>query len=130
MSTASTLSQYKAFIENLRKRHAELTAELVELESVPGLLEGHEVGNPKKRGPKPGRKADTTAPKVARGKRTSITIDQVVAAIRSGKTNNKSIAASLGCSAATVKNTVTKEGKKAGIKSSGDRRSFAYSVSE
>src|SRR4051812_4264560 len=56
-TTTDTLSQYKTFMDGLRKRHTALKAELAELEQVPGLLEGHEVGNPRKPGRKPGRKA-------------------------------------------------------------------------
>lgn len=58
MSTTDTLAQYNAFMDGLRKRYAQLKAEIAELEKVPGLLDGDiPVANGrKKRGRKPGRK--------------------------------------------------------------------------
>lgn len=56
--------------------------------------------------------------------RTSVTIDQVVAAIKGGATNYRTIAAQLGTSAATVTKKVKAEGKAAGITSVGQKASF------
>jgi len=60
--------------------------------------------------------------------RTSITIDDVVRAIKSGATNYKSIAGKLGCSAATVNNKIKAEGKAAGITSTGQKAAFKLAV--
>jgi|GEM_PF-6491577 len=70
MSTTDTLTKYNEFMDGLRKRHAELKAELDQLEKVPGLLDGTEVGNGRKKpGPKPGRKAGLKpGPKLGRKK--------------------------------------------------------------
>jgi len=54
----------------------------------------------------------------------SINIDQVVAAIKEGAYNYPQIAAKLGCSSQTVANKVAAEGKKAGIKSTGQKAQF------
>ena len=64
----------------------------------------------------------------ARKHRVSITIEQVVAAIREGAVNYPAIAAKLGCSPATVATKIRDEGKKAGIKSTGERANFKLGV--
>ncbi len=56
--------------------------------------------------------------------RISITIEQVVEAIRGGASNYRQIANILGCSPITVAKKVEAEGKAAGIKSSGQKGSF------
>jgi hypothetical protein len=57
-TTTDTITQYNAFMDGLRKRYAELKAELEQLEKVPGLLDGDVVGNGRRKpGPKLGRKA-------------------------------------------------------------------------
>jgi len=56
--------------------------------------------------------------------RTSITIEQVVAAIRNGAKNYRQVADKLGVSAATVTKKIKAEGEKAGIDSIGERSSF------
>lgn len=56
--------------------------------------------------------------------RTSITIEQVVEAIRGGASNYRQISSILGCSPITVAKKVEAEGKGAGIKSSGQKGSF------
>ena len=68
------------------------------------------------------------APTTARKHRVSITIEQVVAAIREGAVNYPAIAAKLGCSPATVATKIRDEGKKAGIKSTGERANFKLGV--
>ena len=63
-----------------------------------------------------------------RKSRTSITIVDVVGAIKGGATNYKSVASKLGCSPATVTNKIKAEGKAAGITSTGQKASFTLSV--
>lgn len=58
----------------------------------------------------------------------SIGIEQVVAAIKEGAYNYPQIAAKLGCSSQTVANKVAAEGKKAGIKSTGQKAQFRLSL--
>jgi hypothetical protein len=58
------------------------------------------------------------------GKRHSITIDDVVATLKSGPKNYREVASELGCSTANVRAKVQKEGKAAGIGSTGERASF------
>ena len=76
--------------------------------------------------------ADLTgkAPEAAstRKPRVSVTIDQIVEAIKGGATNYRSVAAKLGCSAQTVATKVKEDGKKAGIKSTGEKASFKLGV--
>lgn len=56
--------------------------------------------------------------------RVSITIEQVVEAIRDGAANYRQVADRLGCSPITVTKKVEAEGKAAGIRSSGQKGSF------
>lgn len=60
--------------------------------------------------------------------RLTITVKQVVEAIRGGATNYKMIADKLGCSKSGVAKKVKEEGKKAGITSSGEKSNFVLSV--
>ncbi len=60
--------------------------------------------------------------------RTSISIDQVVAAIRNGATNYRAVANELGCSPITVAKKVETEGKAAGIRSTGAKASFKLAL--
>ena len=60
--------------------------------------------------------------------RVSVTIQQIVEAIQNGQTNYRLIANQLGCSAQNVANKVKAEGKKAGIKSMGEKANFKLSV--
>lgn len=62
--------------------------------------------------------------------RVSITIAQVIEAIKGGAVNHLAIAAKLGCSTATVAKKIKDEGKKAGIKSTGKRAFFKLTVTE
>lgn len=71
------------------------------------------------------------APKSATAKRArrasvKVGILQVAEAIRTGRTNNRTIAAVLNTTPAQVKKTIARDGKKAGIKSTGNRGTFAY----
>ena len=60
--------------------------------------------------------------------RTSISIDQVVDAIKGGAVNYKLIAAKLGCSPITVAKKIAEEGKAVGIKSTGEKAKFKLQV--
>jgi len=60
--------------------------------------------------------------------RVSITIDQVVGAIKSGATNYRAVANALCCSSATATKKIKAEGKKAGITSTGEKANFRLSV--
>jgi hypothetical protein len=63
-----------------------------------------------------------------RNPRVSVTIDQIVEAIKGGAANYPAIASELGCSSATVARKVKEEGKKAGIKSTGEKAKFKLMV--
>jgi phage shock protein A len=58
----------------------------------------------------------------------AVSIEDIVQHIKSGVTNNNALAKATGASAAKIKAVVAKEGKKAGITSSGARSKFAYSL--
>jgi len=60
--------------------------------------------------------------------RTSVTIQQVVDAIKGGATNYRMVANKLGSSAATVAKKIKMEGKAAGISSTGAKASFTLRV--
>ena len=63
-----------------------------------------------------------------RRSRVSISIQQVAEAIQKGFTNYRSVAEQLGCSPQNVANKVKAEGKKVGIKSTGEKANFKLSV--
>ncbi len=65
---------------------------------------------------------------IGRKARTSVTIAQVVEAIKGGATNYRSVAAKLGSSSATVAKKIKAEGKAAGISSTGQKASFKLIV--
>jgi len=125
MSTATTaqeqIQELERQIENLKHRSvlelkvklAAARNEVSELEAQIAKITGKAVPAEKPTGRKP---------------RVSITIDQVVEAIKNGATNYKSIANVLGCSSLTVAKKVEAEGKKAGIKSTGQKASFKLMV--
>jgi hypothetical protein len=73
-------------------------------------------------------RAPETAPRRKRSPSVPISIEQIVKEIKGGKTNNNQIAKALGCSPAKIKVVVAKEGKAAGLSSSGERSKFAYSL--
>jgi chromosome segregation ATPase len=60
--------------------------------------------------------------------RVSITIKQIVEAIQGGATNYRAVANALGCSPANVAQKIKAEGKKAGIRSRGEKANFVLSV--
>ena len=60
--------------------------------------------------------------------RTSVTIQQVVEAIKGGATNYRAVANKLGTSAATVANKIKAEGKASGISSTGEKAAFKLRV--
>jgi len=63
-----------------------------------------------------------------RKSRTSVTVQQVVDAIKSGATNYRTVAAKLGASPATVAKKIKMEGKAAGISSVGQKAAFRLIV--
>jgi chromosome segregation ATPase len=67
-------------------------------------------------------------PAATRKRRTSVTIAQVVEAIKGGATNYRSVAAKLGTSSATVAKKIKAEGKAAGIGSTGRKAAFKLIV--
>ena len=73
-------------------------------------------------------KAPVATEAKTRKARTSITIEQVVEAIKGGAVNYKGVAAVLGCSPITVAKKIEAEGKAAGIKSKGQKASFQLFV--
>ena len=60
--------------------------------------------------------------------RTSVTIQQVVDAIKGGATNYRMVANKLGSSAATVAKKIKMEGKAAGVTSTGEKAAFTLRV--
>ena len=74
--------------------------------------------------------AGETAPgkSIGRKARTSVTIAQVVEAIKGGATNYRSVAAKLGSTTATVAKKVKAEGKAAGVSSTGQKAAFKLIV--
>jgi len=73
----------------------------------------------------------STAPEQAsksKQARVSITVGQIVEAIKAGAYNYRSVAAKLGCSPANVNNKIKAEGKSAGITSTGEKANFRLSV--
>jgi len=75
-----------------------------------------------------GEVAPTTKPAGTRKPRTSVTIQQVVDAIKGGASNYRAVANKLGTSAATVAKKIKMEGKAAGISSTGAKASFTLRV--
>ncbi len=102
--------KHRAILE-LKVKLAEARALVVELQSQIEKVSG-EVATQK-----PTRKA-----------RTSVTIGQVVEAIKGGATNYRAIANKLGSSAATVAKKIKTEGKAAGITSTGQKAAFTLRV--
>ena len=104
--------KHRAILE-LKVKLAEARALVVELQSQMEKLSG-EVA--------PAKPATTRKP------RTSVTIQQVVEAIKGGATNYRAVANKLGTSAATVAKKIKMEGKVAGISSTGEKASFRLRV--
>jgi len=102
-------------VSALKEKRKELLAEVASVESqLAELTGGVESGGKKARKPR--------SPSV------DVSIEQVVKAIKDGKTNNAQISKALGCSPAKVKAVVSDSGKAAGITSTGERASFAYAL--
>lgn len=99
--------KHRAVLE-LKVKLAEARALVVDLQSQIAKVTG-EVASEKPSGRKP---------------RTSVTVQQVVAAIKDGATNYRAVAVKLGTSAATVAKKIKAEGKAAGITSTGQKASF------
>ena len=103
--------KHRAILE-LKVKLAEARASVVDLQSQIAKMTG-EVAPEK-----------TTTRKA----RTSVTIQQVVDAIKSGNTNYRTVANKLGTSPATVAKKIKTEGKAAGISSIGQKASFKLVV--
>jgi len=103
--------KHRAVLE-LKVKLAEARALVVDLQSQIEKMTGEAVSE----------KTSTRKP------RTSVTIDQVVAAIKAGASNYRTVAAKLGSSTATVTKKVKAEGKAAGITSVGQKASFRLMV--
>lgn len=73
-------------------------------------------------------KKTTGEPSDKKRTRTSISIEQIKSAIKAGATNYRAVAAALGCSSGQVTKKIKEEGKKAGIKSEGERKNFKLTV--
>jgi len=104
--------KHRAILE-LKVKLAEARAHVVDLQNQIEKLTGEAVREKTVGGRKP---------------RTSVTVEQVVAAIKGGATNYRTVAAKLGTSAATVAKKIKAEGKAAGITSTGQKASFKLGV--
>jgi len=103
--------KHRAILE-LKVKLAEARSLVVDLQSQIAKLAGEVVEE------KPtGRKS-----------RTSVTIQQVVDAIKGGATNYRLVAAKLGASPATVAKKIKSDGKAAGVSSVGQKASFKLVV--
>jgi len=117
LSASEQIEELQRQIEALRHRSLlELKVKLGEARHTVAVLE-------KQIGELTGKTPAPAAPEKSR-KRTSITIAQVVDAIKGGATNYRAVATALGCSPITVAKKIEAEGKAAGIRSSGQKASF------
>ena len=103
--------KHRAILE-LKVKLAEARALVVELQSQIKKVSGE--GAPAK--------------PATRKARTSVTIQQVVEAIKGGATNYRAVANKLGTSAATVAKKIKTEGKAAGVSSTGQKAAFKLRV--
>ena len=101
--------KHRAILE-LKVKLAEARAHVVELQSQIEKITGGAVEQKQRK------------------TRTSVTIQQVVDAIRSGAVNYRAVANKLGTSAATVAKKIKVEGKAAGISSTGQKAAFTLRV--
>lgn len=116
LSASEQIEELQRQIEALRDRSLlELKVKLGEARHTVAVLE-------KQISELTGKSASEAPVKTRR--RTSITIDQVVDAIKGGATNYRAVANALGCSPITVAKKIELEGKAAGIRSSGQKASF------
>lgn len=100
------LGEARHTVALLERKIEELTGETGQTPDAAVAVEGPQSATPQRRS------------------RVSITIEQVVGAIREGATNYRQIARELGCSPVTVAKKVETERKAAGIRSSGQKGSF------
>jgi len=103
--------KHRAILE-LKVKLAEARASVVDLQNQIAKMTGEIV--PEKPA---GRKS-----------RTSVTIQQVVEAIKGGATNYRTVATKLGTSPATVAKKIKTDGKAAGVSSVGQKASFRLLV--
>ena len=121
MDTQEQIQELERQIENLRGRAVmELKVKLstarnqvVEIQKEIAKLTG---------GDNPATASDIKKPRI------TITVKQIVEAIRGGATNYKMVADKLGCSKSGVAKKVKEEGKKAGVTSSGEKSNFVLTV--
>jgi len=121
MDTQEQIHDLERQITNLRGRAVmELKVKLVEARNrvVEIQKEIDELTSIKK----PGNASIVKKPRI------TITIKQIVDAIRGGATNYKMVADKLGCSKSAVAKKIKEEGKKAAITSSGEKSNFVLSV--
>jgi len=100
-------------VNTLKAEKAALENQIRSIDAEIGSLTGKAVEAPTRR---------KRSPSVA------ITIDDIIKHIKAGVTNNNQLAKVTGASAAKIKAVVAKEGKAAGITSSGERSKFAYTL--
>ena len=121
MNTKEQIQELERQIENLRSRAvmelkvklADARNQVVEIQKEIAKLTDS-------------NSSDTAS--IVKNPRLTITIKQVVEAIRGGATNYKMVADKLGCSKSGVAKKVKEEGKKAGITSSGEKSNFVLTV--
>ena len=121
MSAQEEIMKLKQQVENLRHRAilelkvqlAEARNNVVEIERKLAALTSN---------------ANSAKTSVPRRPRVSVTIKQIVEAIQGGATNYRTVADKLGCSPANVAKKIKAEGKKAGIRSKGEKANFVLSV--
>ncbi|XHR27646.1 MAG: hypothetical protein ACFUZC_17100 [Chthoniobacteraceae bacterium] len=121
MNTQEQIQELERQIENLRSRA------VMELEVKLSTARNHVAEIQKEIAKLTGcNDPDTT--NAVKKPRVTITIKQIVEAIRGGATNYKMVADKLGCSKSSVAKKVKEEGKKAGITSSGEKSNFVLTV--
>jgi len=122
-STQDQIEAYQRQIEQLKHRAVlELKVKLAEARSLVVQLQdqiAQYTGEIQEKASKEVKERKT---------RTSITIEQVVEAIRGGAFNYRTVAAKLGASPQTVMKKIQAEGKNAGITSVGQKAAFRLLV--
>jgi hypothetical protein len=121
MNTQEQIQELERQIENLRSRAVmELKVKLVdarnrvvEIQKEITKLTGGE---------------NSATANVVKKPRITITVKQIVEAIRGGATNYKMVADKFGCSKSCVAKKIKEEGKKAGINCSGEKANFVLTV--
>jgi len=122
-STIDQIADYERQIEQLKHRAVlELKVKLAEARALVVQLQdqiAQYTGEAQAKPPEDVKKRKTP---------TSITIEQVVEAIRGGATNYRMLAAKLGASTQTIARRIQEEGAKAGITSVGQKAAFCLLV--